>query len=301
MVIYDLKTMAKAEICENTIVALGAFDGCHYAHQSVLCEAFYEARRLGVKSVAYTFSTLPKNAKSIYTLEEKIKAISKIGIDYVAIDGFGDVRDLSPQSFFFEVLREKLSAVNASCGFNYKFGKDASGNCELLKELFLKNTGRSVRVSPELTIENRTVSSTLLRTLLEKGQIDELGKYGSKYSVYNMVLMGKQLGREMGFPTINQKIPEDKAVPKYGVYITECEIGEDVYPSITNVGVRPSVDDGDSVNMETYIIGYSGVLYGSYIRVNFYKYLRGEIRFDSLDELKAQISLDTEKAKEYFK
>ena len=105
----------------------------------------------------------------------------------------------------------------------------------------------------------------------------------------------------MGLPTINQKIPDGKIVPKMGVYITECEIGEDVYPSITNVGVRPTTDTEGEINVETHIIGYSGILYGSYIRVNFYKYLRPEKRFDSSEELFMEIERNKQSAVEYFK
>ena len=112
---------------------------------------------------------------------------------------------------------------------------------------------------------------------------------------------GKRLGKRLGFPTINQKIPDGKVVPKRGVYITECEIGEDVYPAITNVGIRPSIDDGDKLNMETYIIGFNGMLYNSYVKVNFYKFLRGEVKFSTLSELSVQINKDKKEAEEYFK
>ncbi len=301
MIIYDLKTMAKTEINENTVVALGIFDGCHYAHKRVLSESFYEAKKRGIKSVAYTFSTLPKNAKSIFTLEEKIKAISKLGIDYIAIDSFDEVKNLTPDEFFENILRGRLNAVSATCGYNYKFGKGATADANTLESLFSKISGGSVKVCDKITIGENTVSSTLLRSFIENGEIERLDTFGTKYSVFDRVVEGKRLGSKIGFPTINQAIPEEKIVPKRGVYITECEIGEDVYPSITNVGIRPSIDDGDNVNMETYIIGYDGILYHSYIRVNFYKYLREEIKFNSLEELTEQIASDKEKAENYFK
>ena len=301
MIVYDLKTMARTEINEKTIVALGTFDGCHYAHKMVLSESFYEAKRQGVKSVAYTFSSIPKNAKSIFTLEEKIKSLAKSGIDYVAIDDFEKIKDLSPNEFFNSVLIDSLNAVGASCGYNYKFGKGASADPLTLKSLFFEKNGGSVKICDEITINNTVVSSSHLRALVENGRVEELDNFGTKYSVYAKVEKGKRLGTKIGFPTINQKIPDEKILPKRGVYITECEIGEDVYPSVTNVGIRPSVDDGDNVNMETFIIGYNSILYHSYIKVNFYKYLREEIKFDSLDNLTKQISSDVKKAEEYFK
>lgn len=301
MEIFDLKTMAKVDILEKTIVALGTFDGCHIAHKMVLTNAFYEAKRLGVKSVAYTFSSTPrKGAKQIYTLEEKIKAISKLGIDYLALEDFEKIKDMTSKEFFEGELCGKLNAIGASCGYNYKFGKGASANASTLNEYFSEIGLGSVVICPKATIENETVSSTLLRSFLENGEVERLYNFGSNYSVYARVEFGKQLGTKIGFPTINQRFPSDKVVPKKGVYITECEIGEDVYPAITNVGVRPSVDDEHELNLETYIIGYDGLLYGSYVRVNFYKFLREEKRFDSLEKLKNQIANDTEAAKKYF-
>lgn len=301
MVVYDLKTMAKTEMNEKAYVALGTFDGCHYAHQKVLSLAFYEAKRRGIKSVAYTFSSIPKRSKSIFTLEEKIKAIAKTGVDYVAIEDFEDVKGLSPKEFFDNILIGKLNAVGCSCGYNYRFGSGASADASTLESFFAQIDGGSVRICEKIIINEKAVSSTLLRDLVENGDIELLDSFGSKYKVYAKVEEGKRLGTRLGFPTINQRIPDEKIVPRNGVYITECEIGEDVYPSVTNVGIRPSIDDGDSINMETYIIGYNGNLYHSYIKVNFYKYLRGEVKFDSLEKLKEQIERDSKAAKEYFK
>ena len=121
------------------------------------------------------------------------------------------------------------------------------------------------------------------------------------YSIYAIVEHGKELGRTIGIPTINQKIPQDKIVPARGVYITECEIGEDVYPSITNVGVRPSVDENGQENIETHIIGVSGNLYGSGVRVNFYKKIRDEKKFESIALLKKEIEKNIQASIEFFK
>ena len=306
MQVIELKTMAKYELNEPTFVALGTFDGCHIAHKRVLSSAFYGAKRHGVKSLAYIFDTVPKshltgNVKSVYTLEERIKAIKASGLDFVCVDSFDRVRGLSSNEFFELVLKRELCAVGASCGYNYKFGKKALGTSEELKHLFSENGGGSVEVCEEITSEGRTVSSTLLRELIKNGEVEGLFPLGSCYSIYSRVEHGKQLATKMGLPTINQKIPEDKIVPKTGVYITECEIGEDVYPSITNVGVRPTTDEAGEINVETHIVGYSGYLYGSYIRVNFYKYLRPEKRFETSRELFSQIERDKKSAVEYFK
>ncbi len=306
MEVFDLKTMQKTHIEENTIVALGTFDGCHYAHQRVLGEAFYMAKAMGVKSLVYTFYQSPKSnfdtaIGNVFTFEEKVKAFQRAGLDYLAVDEFLDVKEMSANDFFDNVLIGKLKAVGASCGYNYKFGKQRGGDSALLSRLFLEKVGGSVKICDKIEIEGQTVSSTLLRNLIQKGEVEALYNLGTRYSIYSRVEEGKRLGRRLGFPTINQKIPEEKIVPCKGVYITECEIGEDVYPAISNVGVRPSVEADSEINVETHIISYDGILYGSYVRVNFYKLLREEQKFDSLEELKKQISVDTEKAKKYFK
>lgn len=302
MEIFELKTMKRTEIKENTIVALGTFDGCHFGHASVFQNAFYESKKKGVKSVVYTFDAAFKDGKkSIFTLEEKIKHIKKYGIDYIAVESFEKIKDMRGKDFFEGVLRGKLNSIGACCGFNYRFGKNAECGPDDLKE-FYENIGGSVVISSKIMAENIPLSSTYLRNLIENGEVELASKYMPPYPVYAQVVEGKKLGRTMGFPTINQKIPEGKIVPKHGVYITEAYVGENALPSITNVGTRPTVDgENENVNMETYILGFDGNLYMSYVEIVFRKFLREEIRFESTVELKKQIDKDLEKAREYFR
>ncbi len=301
MVIYDLNTMQRCEIKGSTAVALGTFDGCHNGHASVLLGAFYKAKELKIKSLVYTFDTSSIKCQSlIMTLEEKIKAIKKFGIDYVAIEQFEDVCNLGGEEFVNNVLQKRLGAVFASCGYNYRFGKNASYNAENLREFF-ENNGGSVQISPQVTFENIPLSSTLIRNQIEKGDVEGILLYSKPYSIYAEVIHGKGLGSKFGVATINQQIPKGKVVPKIGVYVTECEIGEDVYPSVTNVGYRPTTDgDNEYLNVETHIIGYSGQLYSSYLRLNFYKFIREERKFASFEELKEQIEKDKKTSLEYF-
>ena len=302
MVVYDLKTMQKAEIKENTVVALGTFDGCHLGHASVLRNAFYKAKELGHKSVAYTLDTgKAKGQALIMTLDEKIKAIKKFGIDYIALEELENVRGLSGEEFVSEVLVASLGCVFATCGFNYRFGKDAGcDTADLIR--ILEKSGGSVQISDKIMLDGTPVSSTLIRGFIENGEIERMLSVSAPYSIYAQVERGKGLGAQHGFATINQQIPKGKAVPRTGVYITECEIGEDVYPAITNVGFRPTTDGENSyLNVETHIIGYAGDLYYSYLRVNFYKYLREEKKFSSLNELKLQIDRDKAEAVKYFR
>ena len=305
MKIYDLQTMQECEINSDTVVALGTFDGCHLGHMSVIRSAYLKAKSLKIKSLVYTFDEIPKSKadnqiKAILTIEEKIKFIRKSGIDYIAIDSFDSIKDIEGNAFVESILKSRLKAKCVSCGYNYRFGKNAKYTGEDLKAFF-KNDGECVDICQKVSVNNEDVSSTLIRKKINDGSVEDILEYSTPYSIYSKVIEGKKLGRTIGIPTINQQIPNEKITPKKGVYITECEIGEDVYPSITNVGLRPTVENTDRENMETYIIGFNGNLYNSYIRVNFYKRLRDEIKFDSLNELKAQIEKDIEKAKAYFK
>ena len=301
MTVYDLKTMQICEIKENTVVALGTFDGCHSGHASVLQNAFYTAKKAGLKSLVYTFDTSAvKGQDLIMTLDEKIKAIKKFCIDYIAIESFESVRDLSGEEFFERVLVAELNARHGVCGFNYRFGKKASCNAEKLRELFEKNGG-SVCISPQIVFDGCPVSSTLIRERIRQGEVESIIPFSSPYSIYAKVEKGKGLGNKMGMATVNQSLPSGKVVPKTGVYITECEIGEDVFPSVTNVGYRPTTDgENTRLNVETHIIGYSGQLYDSYLRVNFYKRIRDEKRFDSFAELALQVEMDKRQATDYF-
>lgn len=302
MTVYDLKTMQICKIQGRTAVALGTFDGCHLGHASVLRNAFYKAKELGIKSVAYTFDVPPaKEREMIHTLDEKIKAIAKFGIDYVAVESFDSVKDFDGEEFVENVLEGELGAVFAACGYNYRFGKGASCDAEDLAK-FMEKIGGSVQISPKFEINGSPVSSTLIREKIKKGEMEQVAEYKGPYSVYAPVQRGKGMGKELGFATINQQIPNGKIVPATGVYITECEIGEDVYPSVTNIGYRPTTDGENSfLNMETHIIGYEGNLYLSSVRVNFYKRLRDEKRFDDISELIAQIEMDKQEAIDYFK
>lgn len=302
MIIYDIKTGMSGEldIPEKTVVALGNFDGCHAGHISVITEAKKLAVTLGAKVVVYTFDNLTKgSAKSIFTLSEKIKAISALGVNYIALENFENVKELSGEVFAKDILINKLHAIGAVCGFNYRFGKGASYDALKLKEFFEKD-GLCVRICDKICIGDDVLSSSLIRGFIEGGEIEKLLDFGHPYSIYAKVVHGKMLGRTIGIPTINQFIPNEKVVPLRGVYFTECEIGEDVYPSITNVGIRPTVENVEVENIETHIIGFDNDLYGSFIRVNFYKFIRGEKVFESVDELKEQIQKDIKECKRYF-
>ena len=303
MIIYDLSTMQICDIHEKTVVALGTFDGCHAGHMQVFAGCRELACERKAKSAVYTFSSLPKSPKSgtlcLFSLSERIKAIRGAGIDFLCIEDFESVSEMSGQDFLNDILVSKLHAVGACCGFNFRFGKNASLGASDL-ENFFKSLGGCVRICDKIDYKGEVLSSSLLRAFVEKGEVEELLNVCQPYSIYSVVEHGKELGRTIGIPTINQKIPSEKVAPARGVYITECEIGEDVFPSVTNVGVRPTVESDGMQNMETFIIGFNGSLYGSSVKVNFYKLLRAEKKFSSIEELKSEIEANVQSAIDYF-
>ena len=167
MKIYDLKTMQECEIDSDTAIALGTFDGCHLGHMSVVRSAYLKAKSLKMKSLVYTFDEIPKSKsnsqiKAILTTDEKIKFIRKSGIDYIAIDSFDAIKNIEGDIFVKEILKSKLKAKCVSCGYNYRFGKNAKYTGEDLKRFF-QNSGECVDICRKISVNNEDISSTLIR------------------------------------------------------------------------------------------------------------------------------------------
>lgn len=288
---------------ESHVVALGNFDGVHIAHTALLEKAVSEAERLGVTPAVFTFSKHPRESftsespRLITAKDEKLELFDKLGIKRVFIADFESIRYLSPEDFVKGVLVEKLGALRAVCGYNFRFGKDGAGSAETLAHLM----GARAIVLPEVSADKSPVSSTRIREAVERGDMEGAAALlGRPFFICFPVVHGKELGRSIGVPTINQSFPELHVVPAHGVYACLVRVGDTDYRGVANVGVRPTFEDGGRVNCETHIIGYSGSLYGEYIRVSFYKKLRDEKRFGSAELLREQIRLDIEAVNDYF-
>lgn len=300
--------MKAAPPSEKLVVALGNFDGVHIGHQRLLSEALRRSfTQRGSKAAVWTFFETPRAVLSgtpvpeICTKTERMEHFRRLGITYCAMEHFDAVRNLSPEEFVDTVLLGQLSCDSVVCGFNFRFGRNGTGDAELLGKL-LSARGIELTVINPVEIDGTVVSSTHIRSLIEAGKMEEAAKFlGYSYFINSTVLHGKQLGRTMGFPTINQRVDTGRVHPKRGIYCTTCDIGEDVYVGVTNVGFRPTVNNDESnTNCETYIIGMDDILYGKKVRINFYHRLRDEKKFDSVDELKAAIEQDKKAAEEYF-
>ena len=285
-------------------VALGNFDGVHKGHQQLISKAVKAAGKHGIAAAVFTFSNHPrgmveggKEVRNIMYQEEKIALIEKLGVDYLFnIEFTRQIQTMEPAAFIEELLAGRLKAAEIFCGFNYRFGYKSAGNIRFLREEG-KKLGIKVNVIEPVIIDGEVVSSTLIRGLIRSGDVDECCKFlGRNYDIGGEVVVGNRLGRKIGFPTSNIMIDENMVTPPNGVYITYCIYNGVKYPSVTNVGVKPTVGVYKK-NMETHIFNFDKELYGKHIKVEFLKMTRDEVKFDSVEELSAQIARDCEEAK----
>lgn len=286
---------------EKYAVALGNFDGMHRGHMSLIHRVKKYAAEHGMKSAVWSFDGYaPKSgAVQIITPEKRAEILEECGIECLFLSDFNEIKNFDCEKFVKEILVGSCRAAMACCGFNFSFGKNASGTADELKRL-CKLYGCDVVVADEVRVEGVTVSSSLIRRLIADGDIERANSLLSRpFSVKSPVLHGKKLGRTLGFPTVNQEFPENSVVPKNGVYACMATVREKKYPACANVGTRPTFD-GQGVNCETYIIGCDNELYGEVVEIEFYKFLREEIKFDSVDALKAKIAENVKQTKEYF-
>ncbi len=298
----SLKTGAEIAMPNRTILCLGNFDGVHLAHRELLGSALAWRETLGVDASVGVFCFRELTAKyldqdfegQLCSLEERMARFRACGMEFVILADFCEVRNVSAEQYLSDILIGQCHAVAVACGFNHRFGKGGQGTVALLEKYF---EGR-VYVQTPVLFEGERVSASRIRKLLQEGCAEEARTLLTlPYSITSPVLHGKTLGGKMGFPTANQCFGEGYVIPKLGVYVTECEVDGVRYRGVSNVGARPTVDDGDAVNCETYLIDFSGDLYGRVLTVHFLKYLREEKRFENLDLLRAQITQDIQAAK----
>jgi riboflavin kinase/FMN adenylyltransferase len=286
------------------VAALGFFDGVHIGHKALLNVAHSEAQKLGVGSHAVTFDIHPANfltkkcvSPFITNNEEKARLIAKTNIDNIFFLPFDEkTANMCPEEFVRVILKEKLNLKIAVCGFHYSFGKGGKGNVKDLKHL-CKKVGIRVIELPAVLIGNVVISSSYVRNLIQMGDMETAERFlGHCFAINLKVVEGKKIGRKIGIPTINQNFERGSIVPSYGVYATAAIIEGECIPSVTNIGVRPTIEEGSLENMETHLIDKNIDLYGKKVRIEFIKKMRDETRFDNIDVLKKQIEIDILKA-----
>lgn len=285
-----------------TCVALGMFDGLHLGHQAVLNAVADRAREEALCAAVFTFSTLHNRPKSKLTSARLLtprlweQLLDAMHMDCALCLDFDEFRELSPEQFVREILAEKLQTKFVACGSNFRFGKQASASATDLREL-AKPYGIEVFIAPLVEVGGTPVSTTRIRGRIVAGDIPAAnGLLGRRFAIDFEVVHGRQLGRTIDSPTINQPLPPYFVVPRFGVYATVATVEGERYAAVTNVGVKPTVGS-DTILAETYILGYSGDLYGQHILVEFLEFIRGEERYASVQELREHIQQDCAVAK----
>ncbi len=280
-------------------VALGFFDGVHIAHQKIIKAAVDYASEYDLVPVALTFDKSPleilrPGAASYLTQnEEKAHLIEAIGARAEFLRTDEQLLNMSAEEFILEILIKKYNVKYAVCGYNYRFGKGGTGDVELLKRFGAKY-GFKTQSIPAIMSGAESVSSSRIRTLLKEGNITAANHLlGRNFCILGKVHHGKHLGRTLGFPTANVFPDNSCARLKNGVYKTQISIDGIIYKAITNAGINPTVG-GERLRTETYIPAFEGNLYGKEIEIEFIDFLRPEIKFKSINELKNQIQNDIE-------
>ena len=291
----------------HPVLALGNFDGLHRGHRKILERVKRVAGEHGATPVVMTFDPHPprvvrpdKAPPLLMTKTQKLEAIAETGVQGAAIVRF--THELSmwdPETFVRTVLADWLRVSEVWVGANFLFGHDRAGNFSLLRALGARYGFRAEKIDP-VRYKDFVVSSTRVRRLVSEGRVDEAGALlGHQYFIDGLVMQGDRRGRTIGFPTANL-CTENELLPPHGVYATTARLGGIVYPSVTNVGVRPTIDDSGRTVVETHVFNFAREVYGATLRIGFVQRMRDERRFESLDALKQQIAADAAQARVLF-
>ena len=300
-----IKNTTEFFIEEPTVISLGKFDGIHRGHE-LLLEQLLKKKREGYATVIFTFDIPPKkaledqNAKVLTTNEEKMHMFESFGIDYLIECPFTPkVMSMEPE-VFIEMLVKNLSVKCIVAGEDFCFGCNRRGDYRMLQE-YAKKLSYEAIILPKMKEDERDISSTFVREEIMAGRIERANNLlGYPYFVSGEVKHGNQIGRTIGFPTINLIPPENKLLPAFGVYITKVMIDGIVYQGVTNVGRKPTIEGENTVGIETHILEFGQDVYDKVVIVTFIKKIRDEQKFPSLEGLLAQLRLDVNEAKYYF-
>lgn len=292
--------MADEKIANRTAVALGNFDGMHVGHMAVLRAAKgFESKGLTPLALLFDEHSLKAITGTappmLMTADERNRIIAENGLKIKTIV-FNEIKDLSPQDFVKKILVGRFGARAVCCGYNYRFGKNASGNAQTMKEI-CDRLGLECRIAGEVDVDSRAASSTEIRKFIESGEIEKANKMlGHPFGFCTRVIDGDKRGRTLGFPTINQELPDGLVLPKFGVYQADVTVDGEHYKGVANIGRRPTVGS-EKVLSETYIIDFHKNIYGEYVDIRPVRFIRPERKFSSFDELAKQIKSDAKEVR----
>jgi riboflavin kinase / FMN adenylyltransferase len=293
------------QMSENLSIALGTFDGVHRGHQRIIKQAVISANKRNIKSAVLTFDKHPltvlkpeSNVRIITDNDTKAQLIEALEIDFLFFIDFN--KDLANTEYieFLRTLRYQYKADVITCGYNYSFGKDGKGNPLLLNH-HKEELNYDLNVVERISYKNHNISSSIIREKIYSGKIDDANVLlGYNFFCSGEVISGKKLGSKLDFPTANIRIDENLCLAN-GVYISMTLIDGKFYPSISNVGYSPTLESKHRV-METHIFNFNENLYGRKLNVELLSYIRNEMKFSSVTELRDRVFCDIETAKQYF-
>ena len=287
------------------VVALGFFDGMHRGHAALFAAARQAARERGCETAVFTFAddgSLKPGAPRLLAEDERLSLMQAQGAEAVFLYRFSAISGLSPAAFVEKILFEQLSAAAVVCGYNFRFGAGGAGDAALLHRLLGAHHVPLITL-PAQRLGDEVISASRIRAALAAGEA-ELAAHmlGRPYTVSGCVAHGKALGRTIGVPTANLPILPGRVLPAHGVYAAVGYLEGDGRPhaGVANIGVRPTVEAGAAPNCETHFLDRVGDIYGKHLTVLLLRRLRGEITFENLEALHAQILQDAAQAKEYI-
>ena len=293
----------------ETVVALGMFDGVHEGHAMLMRKANELAALHDLTSVVYTFSSHPMATYApehvppqLETRSEKVQAIAQLGVDVAVLRPFDKEYAAQPPEEFVRALTQALHPRHIVIGFNYSFGAKGAGKTQDMIELGRKY-GFETHVMQEFSMDGQPVSSTRIRKAVMAGEMEEASKLlGRPFALCGVVEHGKKLGRKLDFPTANLRWEPSKALPPKGVYAALAYVREDWYMAAVNIGEHPTAPGGSKMTVEANLIGYEGEeFYGCHMRLLFFKRLREEKKFESLEALREAVMLNREETIAYFR
>ena len=291
------------------VIALGFFDGVHNGHGQLMKAVTAAANRTGAVASAFTFDRSPtavitgQPVPLISSVEDRIWLMRHYyGIQEVVVASFDAMQRMDWEDFITQYLIRDLGVVHIVAGHDFHFGYMGKGNPQRLKEKCAQ-LGIGCDIIGTVTQDGITISSTYIRTLIAQGEMERANQFlGHPHTLTNRVAHGKHIGSSaLGFPTVNLSIPDQVIVPAFGVYATKVHFNGHSFMAVTNVGVRPTIQDNDGrVTVEGFILDFNGDLYGQEVRMEFYKRLRGEQKFPSLQALAQEIGRNAQQTQEYF-
>lgn len=293
------------------VLTIGTFDGVHLGHRKIIDALCQRAKAIGGESVIFTFDPHPRkvvapnesNLRLVTTLQEKIALLEQSGIDHLIVYPFTkEFSQLTYEEFVEKVLVNQIHTHYLVVGYDHKFGKNRQGDFEFLKECALR-FGFHIEKMDVLLMNEANISSTKIREAIQHGDFETANAYlGYRFQLHGTVVEGQQLGRKLNYPTANVEASDpDKIIPGYGVYAVKVIVGGQQYSGMLNIGNRPTVNhNADNRSIEVNIFDFNEDIYGQPIELTFYKKLRDEQKFSSLEALKEQLAKDKTDTLAYF-